>query len=201
MCNINQDSVQLRMTSFLETWVFWIKHWLCSLSRTTLQRLVAIQTEWLSLERVREGQVLDFMSFLQYLLVRKNFACTLHCYVYMLWFKYKCLLWTGLFQQAILQSGTELDSWSLQTPAENPSNYLRQVIQFVKPPESFIQTLRHIWNGWQVAERVDCPSYDSQAMVDCLRTVDAQRLTTASQLPNCTVRHDVTPKQDDVSPK
>ena len=120
------------MTSFLETWVFWTKHWLCSLSRTTLQRLVAIQTEWLSLERVREGQVLDFMSFLQYLLVRISFACTLHCYVDMLWLKYKCLLCTGLFQQAILQSGTELDSWSLQTPAENPSNYLRQVIQFVQ---------------------------------------------------------------------
>ena len=36
-------------------------------------------------------------------------------------------VYTGLFHQVILQSGTELDYWVMETPAEQPRNYLEQV--------------------------------------------------------------------------
>ena len=55
-----------------------------------------------------------------------------------------------------------MSPWAINYPNTNPAGYLQQV-----------------------AAQFDCPTDDSQAMVDCLRTVDAETLDAATF--ECTV--------------
>ena len=56
-----------------------------------------------------------------------------------------------------------MSPWAINYPNTNPAGYLQQV-----------------------AVQFDCPTDDSQAMVDCLKTVDAETLDAATF--ECTVR-------------
>ena len=67
---------------------------------------------------------------------------------------------TGLFHQAILQSGTELDYWVLHTPPEQPSYYLRQV-------HFLILTLVY-------DEHNDCACNDATATVSSILGISAK---------------------------
>ena len=62
---------------------------------------------------------------------------------------------TGLFHQAILQSGTEFVPWGM-SPNDN-TNYMKQI-----------------------AEQLNCPVDDNEELVSCLRTKTAQRLLRAN---------------------
>ena len=68
----------------------------------------------------------------------------------------------GLFQQAILSSGSELSRRALHRNYTNPSWYFRDA-----------------------AEEVGCPTDDSVTMVDCMKNVNAETLEATSF--NCTV--------------
>ena len=61
-----------------------------------------------------------------------------------------------------MQSGSDLALWALNEPEQNPEDYTKQK-----------------------AEELDCPTEDSQEMVDCLRTKSTYELRTAEW--NCTV--------------
>lgn len=54
----------------------------------------------------------------------------------------------GLFHQAILESGTDMSFWAINWPAQQPSDYTRQV-----------------------AVKNNCPTDDNRQMVDCLKQV------------------------------
>ena len=71
----------------------------------------------------------------------------------------------NLFHQAILESGTEYNFWSINLPESNPENYIRQV-----------------------AESLNCSiGYDDYEMMDCLREIPWQELRGADF--DCTVVH------------
>jgi len=63
----------------------------------------------------------------------------------------------GLFHNVIAESGTDMNFWSLNYPQSDPVNYTIQV-----------------------AERFDCPTDDSLAMVDCLRGLEQWELRNKS---------------------
>jgi carboxylesterase type B len=70
----------------------------------------------------------------------------------------------GLIHQAILESGTEYNFWSINLPESNPENYIRQV-----------------------AESLNCSlGLDDYQMMDCLRDIPWEQLRSASF--DCTVR-------------
>ena len=67
----------------------------------------------------------------------------------------------GLFHNAIQQSGNEIAYRAIHHEGEKPEEYIRQL-----------------------AEQMDCPTDESQVMVDCLREIGAWRLVGIE--PNCT---------------
>ena len=69
---------------------------------------------------------------------------------------------SGLFQQAILQSGTESAPWAVNIPKTQPEDYLRQV-----------------------AQSFNCSVNTSVEIVECLQAVDATELSEAEF--RCTV--------------
>ena len=58
---------------------------------------------------------------------------------------------SGLFHQAILHSGSELNSFAVNEPGQEPWTYLEQV-----------------------ADAVGCTDHDQEVMVECLRQAPAQ---------------------------
>ena len=69
----------------------------------------------------------------------------------------------GLFHQIIAQSGSDLAIWAVLTPGHKPREYTQQV-----------------------AAQLDCPTNDSQTMIDCMRGLDAN--TVRSTGFDCRVR-------------
>jgi len=62
----------------------------------------------------------------------------------------------GLFHGAMLESGTEMAIWAVYSPQHEPENYSKEI-----------------------AAGVGCPTDDNQAMLDCMRTVDADDIRKA----------------------
>ena len=69
---------------------------------------------------------------------------------------------SGLFHQAMLQSGSEYSMWAFNQPSQQPEDYTRQI-----------------------AEDVNCPTEDSQEMVECLQSILPRMLINAEF--SCTV--------------
>jgi Carboxylesterase family len=74
-----------------------------------------------------------------------------------------CSVITGLYHQAIAESGTEFNVWSINTPVQEPEKYV-----------------------YQVAEKVNCDQTSDSAMVACLRSRSATALRLAQDI-ECTV--------------
>ena len=70
--------------------------------------------------------------------------------IYKIW---SPLFLVGLFHGSILQSGNELSPWTMVFPDMEPEKFLQEV-----------------------AGKLGCPESPSDAMADCLRTIDATEL-------------------------
>jgi len=83
---------------------------------------------------------------------------------------YVCeIIWnTGLYHQAILESGSENNFWTLNYPGQQPENYV-----------------------YQMAARTNCERPNDSDMIDCLRTRSATAIRLASNVA-CTVRSRIT---------
>ena len=79
---------------------------------------------------------------------------------------FACFL-TGMFQQTIYTSGTEMGGWAVTDPRENNEN-----IRFV-----------------HVAEQLGCGKATNEEMLDCMRELDTETVFEGSQANNCAVRN------------
>ena len=68
----------------------------------------------------------------------------------------------GLFHQAIMHSGCDMNLWSVNEPEQHPENYLKFV-----------------------ADEVNCPNEDNEEMLQCLQSRTARSIVNAEF--NCTV--------------
>ena len=71
----------------------------------------------------------------------------------------------GLFHRIIGQSGTDMNFWTLNYPDSDPADYTRQV-----------------------AEKVECPSDDTEEMIKCMRDIEDPWQIYNNSGITCTVR-------------
>jgi len=76
---------------------------------------------------------------------------------------FKCFIKTGLFHQAIMESGTEQNFWTLNYPNQEPEKYV-----------------------YQVAAKLDCALPTDPEIIACLRSKTATQLRLAQNI-DCTV--------------
>ena len=75
----------------------------------------------------------------------------------------ECCCFEGLFYQAIEESGSDGNIWTINGPGQEPENYI-----------------------YQVAENANCTTIDTTEMVDCLKALNARDLRRADRT-RCTV--------------